>query len=162
MLYLLEDVSFEQLAKEFRDTPDTFLLFMSQLQILTIEIHPPNAATIVEQYRRREMQADDLHATVLEKSTTKDEVLGAEEKYHSIKYGLTEKKYYVVKSDLRNLPEDAARKDKRGKNIDYATVVLAFPVNENDEPIIEPQHAFAFLFLRRVGFNFLVSYSPTS
>jgi hypothetical protein len=38
----------------------------------------------------------------------------------------------VIRKEINNLPPDEAR-----KHTDQATVVLAFPVDEDDEPIIE-------------------------
>lgn len=61
-----------------------------------------------------------------------------------------------MKSDLRDLPFDEARKDKQGNSIDQATVVLAFPVDEHDEPVLNQQYTYAFLPLRRAGFEFLI------
>ena len=40
--------------------------------------------------------------------------------------------------------------------IDRATVILAFPVVEHDEPALKQQHTYAFLPLRRVGSKSLI------
>ena len=61
-----------------------------------------------------------------------------------------------MKSDLHDLPFDDARKDKEGNSIDRATVILAFPVDEYDEPVLKQQYTYAFLPLRQVGFKFLI------
>ena len=53
-----------------------------------------------------------------------------------------------MKRTLTKLPKDAAR-----PMTDKAEVVLAFPLDEASLPIIEQQHVFAFLPVRKVGFN---------
>ena len=144
-LTLLDSTKFEERASEFRGVPDTFLMFLSQLQRLSIELYHPNEAPTATQYSKRETKENGLYTTFLAKTTRK----GKEE-------STLEQKYYTMKSDLRDLPFDEARKDKQGNSIDQATVVLAFPVDEHDEPVLKQQYTYAFLPLRRVGFKFLI------
>jgi len=145
ILTLLDSTKFEERASEFRDVPNTFLMFLSQLQRLSIELYPPDNAPTATQYSKRESKENGLYTTFLAKTTRE----GKEE-------STSEKKYYSMKSDLHDLPFDEARKDKQGNSIDRATVILAFPVDEHDEPVLEQQYTYAFLPLRRVGFKFLI------
>ena len=144
-LTLLDSVKFEELASEFEAVPDTFLMFLSRLQLLSIELYPPDNTNTATQYSKRETKENGLYTTFLTKTSRK----GMQE-------STSEQKYYTMKSDLHNLPFDEARKDKEGKSIDQATVILAFPVDEHDEPVLKQQYTYAFLPLRRVGFNFLI------
>ena len=144
-LTLLDATKFEERVAEFRDVPDTFLMFLSRLQRLSIELYQPGKAPTAIQYSKRESNEDGLYKTFLAKTTCKGET----EK-------TSEQKYYTVKSDLHNLPFDKARKDKQGNSIDQATIVLAFPVDQDDQPALKPQFTYAFLPLRRVGFKFLI------
>ena len=144
-LTLLDCTKFEELASEFRDVPDTFLMFLSRLQRLSIELYQPENSHTATQYSKRETKEDGLYTTLLAKTTRK----GKEESN-------SEQKYYTMKSDLCDLPSDEARKDKEGNSIDRATVILAFPVDEHDEPVLKEQYTYAFLPLRRVGFKFLI------
>ncbi|KAL8701070.1 MAG: hypothetical protein Q9201_005112 [Fulgogasparrea decipioides] len=144
-LTLLDSTKFEERAAEFRDVPDTFLMFLSRLQRLSIELYQPGNAPTATQYSKRETQKKGLYTTFLAKTTRK----GDEE-------STSEQKYYTMKSELDNLPFDEARKDKKGESIDLATVILAFPVDEHDEPVIKQQYTYAFLPLRPVGFKFLI------
>ena len=144
-LTLLDSTNFEELASEFRAVPDTFLMFLSRLQRLSIELYRPDNTHTATQYSKRETKENGLYTTFLAKTTRK----GVEE-------STSEQKYYTMKSDLHDLPFDDARKDKEGNSIDRATVVLAFPVDEHDEPVLEQQYTYAFLPLRRVGFKFLI------
>lgn len=144
-LTLSDPTKFEELASDFRAVPDTFLMFLSRLQRLTIELHQPDNTRTATEYSKRETKENGLYTTFLAKTTRK----GMEE-------STTEQKYYTMKSDLHGLPFDDARKDKEGRSIDRATVILAFPVDEHDEPILKQQYTYAFLPLRRVGFKFLI------
>ena len=144
-LTLLDSVKFDELASEFRAVPDTFLMFLSRLQLLSIELYPPDNANTATQYSKRETKENGLYTTFLTKTSRK-----------GMQQSTSEQKYYTMKNDLHDLPFDEARRDKEGKSIDRATVILAFPVDEHDEPIVEQQYTYAFLPLRRVGFNFLI------
>ena len=144
-LTLLDSTKFEERASEFRNVPDTFLMFLNRLQRLSIELHPPGNIPMVTQYSKRETRENGLYTTFLTKTTRQ----GKEE-------STSEQKYYSMKSDLDDLPFDEARKDKQGNSIDRATVILAFPVDDHDEPVLESQYTYAFLPLRRVGFKFLI------
>ena len=144
-LTLLDSTKFEERASEFRGIPDTFLMFLGQLQRLSIVLHQPNEAPTVTHYSKRETKENGLYTSFLAKTTRK----GKEE-------SASEQKYYTMKSDLRDLPFDDARKDNQGNSINQATVILAFPVDEHDEPVVKQQYTYAFLPLRRVGFSFLI------
>ena len=144
-LTLIDSTKFEERASEFRDIPDTFLMFLTRLQRLSIELHPPGNIPTTTQYSKRETKENGLYTTFLAKTTCQ----GKEE-------STSEQKYYSIKTDLHDLPFDEARKDKQGNSIDRATVILAFPVDEHDEPVLESQYTYAFLPLRRVGFKFLI------
>ena len=144
-LTLLPSTDFEELASEFRAVPDTFLMFLSRLQRLSVELYGPDETHTATQYSKRETKENGLYTTFLAKTTRN----GVEE-------STSEQRYHTMKSDLHDLPFDDARKDKEGNSIDRATVILAFPVDEHDEPVLKQQHTYAFLPLRRVGFKFLI------
>ncbi|OTA98084.1 hypothetical protein M426DRAFT_17772 [Hypoxylon sp. CI-4A] len=72
----------------------------------------------------------------------------------------TEWKYHVVKltaSDLpRNENKEYSTQEEASRAYSTAPVVVAFPLSNDDVPLIEPQEIFAFLPIRKVGFNFLI------
>ncbi|KAI5865504.1 hypothetical protein GGS23DRAFT_559520 [Durotheca rogersii] len=72
----------------------------------------------------------------------------------------TNQAYRVVRGIARNLPRNENREyttqEERSKAYGDAPVVLAFPLTNTGQPVIEPQEVFAFLPVRRVGFNFLI------
>ena len=145
-LMLIDPTRFEELASEFRDVPDTFLMFLSRLKQLTIEIYQPDNSPMTTRYSKRETQENGIYTTFLTKTSREGEE----------KESTSEQRYYTIKSDLHDLPSDETRKDKQGNSIDWATVVLGFPVNEFDEPVLKQQYTYSFLPLRRVGFKFLI------
>lgn len=145
VLTLLKSTNFEELASEFQAVPNTFLMFLNRLQRLSIELYRPDNTHKATHYSKRETKENGLYTTFLTKTTRK-----------GVQESTSEQKYYTMKSDLHNLPFDDARKDKEGNNIDRATVILAFPVDGHDEPLLQQQYTYAFLPLRAVGFKFLI------
>ena len=144
-LTLIDADRYEERACEFRDIPYTLLIFLSHLESLSITFNPPDDDHTIVEYSKRESEEHGMYTTILCETTSKGNSAST-----------SEQKYYTFKSDLQNLPFDGARIDKEGKNIDQATVILAFPVDESDEPVLEQQYTYAYLPLRRVGFNFLI------
>lgn len=144
-LTLIDATQYEERAREFREVPDTLLIFLTRLKQLSIRFNPPGSDILTIEYSKRETEEHGLYATFLRKTTSEGNLESA-----------SEQKYYTAKSDLHNLPFDEARTDREGRNIDHATVILAFPMDESDEPLLKQQHTYAFLPLRRVGFKFLI------
>ena len=144
-LTLLDPSKFEELATEFRGVPDTFLMFLSQLRKITIRICPTDDVVAATKYSKRETEENGLCATFLKKVTLREK-----------KMSISEQKYYTTKRDLFDLPFDENRIDKNEHSIDQTTVILGFPIDEQNEPVLEDQYTYAFLPLRQVGFKFLI------
>ncbi|KAK4177154.1 hypothetical protein QBC36DRAFT_327734 [Triangularia setosa] len=68
--------------------------------------------------------------------------------------------YHVTKFSASGLTRNENRKyspgDEASKAYSQANVVLAFPLTGQSVPIIKPQDIFAFLPIRKIGFNFLI------
>ncbi|KAI1359962.1 hypothetical protein F5Y08DRAFT_349207 [Xylaria arbuscula] len=66
--------------------------------------------------------------------------------------------YYVFRQIVKDVPESENRSyaDNQHRADAEAEVILAFPVTEDDLPIVEDQDVFAFLPLRAMGFKFLM------
>lgn len=65
-------------------------------------------------------------------------------------------RYHVTKTTACGLPINENRdcpQEEGSQTGASASVILAFPLSSDDVPIIEPQELFAFLPVRRVGFN---------
>jgi hypothetical protein len=57
-------------------------------------------------------------------------------------------KYIVMRHRARNLPSEQKR-----EGVSESELLLAFPVDENNEPKLDPQQVFAFLPIRDYGFK---------
>ena len=64
-LTLLNSTRYEERAAEFRNVPDTFLMFLRNLQRLSIELHPSGEVPEVTQYSKLESQGDGWYMTSL-------------------------------------------------------------------------------------------------
>jgi hypothetical protein len=131
-LYLSEDLKVEELKSQFLDIQDTLLLFLKKLKSITIRINLENQQPIEKAYS---ITSKD-HRVEIRK------IMGADT---ATKY------FWTVKRRTINMPHEETR-----HGIDQAIVILAFPMTENDEPIIEDQQIYAFLPLRTVGYSFLI------
>lgn len=131
ILTLKNPSEFSDLVNEFMDLPDTLLLFLTTLKKLQISVKYRFGGDLEKNYEYR-----------YEKSTGKGSLIK-----DSSKEGLKGFHFFVRRKTVRNLPTERARKD-----IKDAEVVLAFPVDSSDIPVIEQQHVCAFLPLRKIGF----------
>ena len=145
ILTLLDCIQFEELASEFREVPDTILMFLSRLKRLSFDLRSPDDTIIRYSKEEEETKHDGLYTTCLTKITC---VGGKETR--------SEQKYYTMKSELESLPSDEKRVDKNKRPIDSATVILAFPIGPDEEPVIKQQYTYAFLPMGRFGFKFLI------
>lgn len=127
-LWLLETEEFLTRASELQEIPDTLLLFLRKLQMLKIEIPTLQYSVL---YQRREDVAQ--HLVRLSKYTGDDEQT---------------RLYHTQKSTLSNIPEHHSRQAQ-----DETDLILAFPVDDSLNPIIEPQFVYSFLPMRREGFS---------
>ncbi|KAE8452297.1 hypothetical protein EG329_000997 [Mollisiaceae sp. DMI_Dod_QoI] len=137
-LTLLDPSSFEQRAKDLRTVPNTLLLFLTKLNALYINIYPQNESSTKLRYISPTMP--DPNMKVITITTTVDGDSTESSEY-----------FYVAKRRIKNLPHDEAR-----KHTSESTIVLAFPITKDSEPIVNQQHVYAFLPLRLAGFTFLI------
>ncbi|KAF2810106.1 uncharacterized protein BDZ99DRAFT_442610 [Mytilinidion resinicola] len=134
ILYLLTTCDRNTLRKEFLDLPDTLLLFLRKLKTLSIKITIPGERDVERNYSLSKSGNEvSLHKTLSQLNSTSTQ------------------NYWTARRQVSNMPNNYAR-----KNISMAEVVLAFPLDADDIPIIEDQHVFAFLPLRKVGYKFLI------
>ncbi|KAF2421213.1 hypothetical protein EJ08DRAFT_738278 [Tothia fuscella] len=131
-LQLLPHYDKERLFDDFRKLPDTFLLFLKKLKVLSIRLEPSEGAVEETIYS---VKAEGNRAII-----TKT--------FNSIPSSLY---FWVAKRTIPDMPIEELR-----RNVRAAEVVLAFPLSHDDEPIIEDQHVFAYLPVRQVGYKFLI------
>ena len=134
----IQSITYDELLAQFKDIPDNLLLFLSTLKELKIKIHHSDHKTTVTTSHKSE----GLTAGTTNLIKTVETLQDPEEKI------IQETRYYIVKQQLSDLPADMARPD-----IDECEVVLAFPINEDSEPLISMQEVFAFLPIRSYGFS---------
>lgn len=134
-LTLLDTSTFDQRVQDLLSIPDTLLLFLTQLKTIVINIYPEGKSAVETKY-----------------SHGNDSGQGLEKVRKRVRRGGelsdTPRTFHVTRKEVKNLPHDDAR-----KHTNRATVVLAFPVDENSLPVVEQQHVFAFLPLRQAGFT---------
>lgn len=132
-LHLMESLDRNDLRTQLLEIPDTLLLFLRQLKSLTIHLafaNTPNEKreyTLTTSGNRSEIQTKLLNANGTHSSTSH---------------------FWITRSTATDMPHDSAR-----SNIKSAEVVLGFPLDQSDLPLIEEQHTFAFLPLRKMGFK---------
>jgi hypothetical protein len=138
ILSLRANCDLEALFQEFQALPDTLLIFLKTLMKLSLRIERPGEDPLEMVYT---ISTKD-HRTTITKA-----IGGVEHHFY----------FWVAEKVVENMPKDEGRVIKRdGKPDEWITkakVVLALPLDSSDVPIIEPQHVFAFLPLKKVGFK---------
>ena len=134
-LELAPTVDFEHIVKQFSDPdqlPDSLLIFLSQINNLTIAIH--DTVGLVSQVDYSYRYEDEDRKGILTKVTL---------------HGSPKVTYcHITKKIIQDLPKDPARENKT-----WAEVILAFPIDSHSVPVVEQQHVFAYLPMRQVGFS---------
>ncbi|KAK7425103.1 hypothetical protein QQX98_000017 [Neonectria punicea] len=126
------------IKQQFRELQDTILLFLRQLRKVKVSFHTDDAVDDNTTY--------SLHGSnpaTIRKTTSTGEV---DKKYHITKHMA----HNIPRSENRNYSDDGERTDST------AEVVLAFPLTDTSEPIVDDQDVFAFLPMRPMGFKFLI------
>lgn len=131
-LTLIKATDFNSRCDDLSNIPDTFLLFFSKLKQLTVKINPAQGPTKTIVHKLVESQR-----TCIRKTITVGQNSRVEEQF-----------FHVFTKPVSNLPDDESRPSNK-----EATIVLAFPVDQSDKPILEEQYTYAFLPLRKTGFT---------
>ena len=145
---LLESVPFEEISAELLGIPETFIIFLGQLQELTIFIPHPTVETTVICYLKRDVEVRGLCTTFVTKR--------CENERSSSPSTSTSTQIYHTTVHLLDTYLNEVKNDDHGSDIDFATVRLAFPVDVNDEPVIHQHCIYGFPSSLRTELNFLV------
>ncbi len=146
VLYLHMSCDKEALVREFDNLPDTLLLFLRKLKRLSLRIERPGNTVVEKAY---ELTSTGNRACM-------KRTIGRES---------VDLNFWIARKTVSDMPEDEAREGTEGtERIKEAEVVLGFPLNEGDMPVVADQHVFAFLPLRKVGFkvSFIFRFQHTS
>lgn len=130
-LHILPSYDRTELRQEFLDLPDTLLLFLKKLKVLRIKTAVAGHPDVEHEFS---ISTYGNRACI--------------HKAFATSRSHTTKNYWVTRWQVANMPDESKR-----KNVSKAEVVLAFPLDADDIPIIENQHVFAFLPLRKVGYK---------
>ena len=137
-LTLVNPSEADRLADEFYRLPKTLLLFLSKLKRITISKFDADGLAWGIEYSKH-VGPEQHRATLTRCSRVKGDADVPTRRTST----------YQIKSRLlKNLPQHHSR-----PHSNQAEVVLAFPLNSQSIPVIEQQHVFAFLPIRRVGFR---------
>ncbi|RYP23520.1 hypothetical protein DL765_001034 [Monosporascus sp. GIB2] len=138
----------QSIASQLNELQPTMLLFLKNLKQISIRFYDDDECEVSSSLLSIDY-CGGWTQPVLKKTETQNGTTRC-----------TQQKYHVIKTTARGLPKNENREysaDEEERRA-YATapVILAFPLSEDDAPMIEPQEVFAFLPVRRVGFNFLI------
>ena len=130
-----DDYRFDRQVADIESLPKTCLLFLARIRKITIAVSRPSLPSTVTTYSTSRQAASPLETIV---ATTR----------HGNSETEALHRFQVKRRAIDNLPEDENRPDTR--NVE---VVLAFPVDRNDNPITSHQYTYAYLPLRNLGFT---------
>lgn len=131
VLHLLPNTDRLALQRELTELPDTLLLFLKKLKKLTISAILPGQPVRVQIY------------SLIENGNNRKCITKADSLENPmIRY------YWITRRQVQDMPADSTR-----INVTDTEVVLAFPLDSEDHPVIDEQYAFAFLPLRKVGYK---------
>ncbi|KAE9369948.1 hypothetical protein N431DRAFT_381328 [Stipitochalara longipes BDJ] len=131
---------------QFRELQDTLLLFLRKLRKIEVSFHDEEGhQTEGTIYTLSKIKNSDT--AIIERTCT-DPAQNRKRIYHIVKHVARR----LAKSENRDLSEA----EERSRSYETSDIVLAFPVTPDSVPIIEPQEVFAFLPLKKMGFDFLI------
>jgi hypothetical protein len=129
-LQLSNSADTKMLSDHLKDIKPSLLLFLQKLRAVTIDgpLGPQG------RYATIEIRRDDIDASVVNLTR-----MGGRP---------TTERYFKVTHITGTYKEE-----ERRKNVTESGIILAFPLTENEEPIIDNQSVHAFLPLRSYGFS---------
>jgi hypothetical protein len=129
--------------QQFHELQDTLLLFLRKLCKIEVYFHDEEGSqTRGTIYTLSRIENSDT--AVVERTCT-DTVQNRKRIYHIVKH--------IARRLARSENRDLSKAEEVSRYFETSEIVLAFPVTEDSVPIIEPQQVFAFLPVRRMGFN---------
>jgi hypothetical protein len=130
------------IQQQFHDLQETPLLFMKNLKKIRIAFHDANeveTSSITHSIEHPGQNHAVLKRTVVENGSKRECV----------------NHYHVTTCQLAGVPRHDNRSYADGAP-STSRVVLAFPLSEASDPIIQPQDVFAYLPVRPMGFKFII------
>ncbi|KJR86279.1 uncharacterized protein SPSK_02144 [Sporothrix schenckii 1099-18] len=141
----------EIIEEQFRTIHDSILLFMKKLTQIRISFH--DAANVLTSATTYTVDRG-MCKTAVKKSTSTFDSNRKETVVDVVRH------FIIFKHVVSNLAPNENRKRRDGdapvKNKSSGVVVLGFPVDGNDVPVIANQYLYAFLPVKQLGFKFLI------
>jgi hypothetical protein len=135
----------ESIIRQIFDLQGTALLFLQNLRRIDIVLFDENGQTT--RSKRTTMFKSNRDSMVQLRTIESRGAISTQ----------TMTQFYVASHTARNLAKNENRTyteaEDEAKAYSTAQVCVAFPMNENGGPIIEAQELFAFMPVRKVGFN---------
>jgi hypothetical protein len=134
--------------QQFLELQDTLLLFLRKLRKIEVSFHDEEGSqTKGVIFTLSRIEGSD--AAVIERTCT-DAAQNRKRTYHIVKH--------IARGLARSENRDLSDAEEATRSFATSEIVLAFPViedpvTEEEVPVIEPQEVFAFLPVRKMGFN---------
>jgi hypothetical protein len=135
-LTLLDTLDHADLLSQFDALPDTLLLFVSNLRSIKVAKYGPAGELLDSTIYSCDIDDVRRRARLLKICGCRNEPPEETSTY-----------YHVTRKTLYNLPKDEQR------DFNTAEVVLAFPLDSDNVPVIKRQDVYAYLPIRDFGFN---------
>jgi len=129
---LRKDYNYRELIQDLESLDARLLIFLRRLLTIDITIVDDDGIKTEKKLTRTEGDIDGQEAVRLSQDDT-------------------HLSYVVMRHVAENLPQE-----KKRDGVKRSELLLAFPLDEGNEPIIAPQDVFAFLPIRDYGFKFLI------
>lgn len=140
---MLDDVM-ETTRQQFHEIESTLLLFMKNLKRINVTRYDEN-----DEQSRFTTYSIKYHSGNRVELHTETSEYGEAELYSE--------RYYLTKQKVKDLPKsenrDYTSDEISRRAFQTAEIVLAFPLDETDRPIIKSQQIFKILPIREVGFS---------
>jgi len=128
-LQLASDYNAQELISDLQSLDARLLIFLRRLRTIIVTIVGPNDQIATKKLTRTEASIEGKEAIYLTHDAT----------------GMN---YIVIRHRARNLPLEEKR-----EGVSESEVLLAFPVDSDNQPKLTPQQVFAFLPIRNYGFK---------
>lgn len=143
----------DAIIKQLWDLQGTVLLFLKNLRTIKITIFNQDQQPI---WSRQTMMVKDILGSSVQLHNVEREGAASRKTRH--RFHVTS---HLAQKLTKNENRTYTEAEEETKAYSTAQVVLAFPLDDNDEPVIEAQELFAFMPVRKVGFNVSPHHSQT-
>ena len=137
----------QSIREQFEELQETILLFMKNLKKIVVRFYDENGQEI--SVATRSIRWPEPNSALLSREVVAD---GAVDQSVA--------RFHVTRHEATNLSKNENRtyseREEASQAYSKSEIVLAFPLSDDSVPIIKPQELFAFLPVRKVGFNFLI------